>query len=437
MKKLTVLWLGLLFYPVISIISNQISIFNKITAGDLILLGMSEAVLFFGYFIRFLLYKNEFKHKHISHIAESAIGLGAAITADIVMYDSEVIVLSVLFIVLYFIGIAIYSISYQRLVTSAFICISSVIYIAALIMLQTPVSSALFLKYCIVFVISIYIYLLLHNQKSIDNLMTIRNYDIKYLPKETRMYNIRLVGIVCLIISSILLLRKQISGLIFLIIRFFAKAIGAVLDLISKIIGDDDPIIPNNQKTPDENDYILSGQSSPYANTILLLIFIIFTSVIIFIKRKKIIQYFKALVFDIINFVRNIFSNNEQVQRKDYGKGYIDFYETVKSSSIGDQKLSYKQQVQLWKKNFRKFSSMPDDNKKFRFGYGLALSGIRLTGTDTKISDTPNEIAVKTGNQQFVISTDEYNHIRYGNNICNDKSITDISNILKEISEKI
>ena len=80
---------------------------------------------------------------------------------------------------------------------------------------------------------------------------------------------------------------------------------------------------------------------------------------------------------------------------------------------------------------------MPDNNKKFRFGYGLALSGIRLTGTDTKVSDTPNEIAVRTGNEQFVISTEEYNQIRYGNNICNDKSIADIGNILKEISEKI
>ena len=437
MKKLTVFWLGLLFYPVILIISNQISIFNKIAAGDLILLCMSEAVLFLGYFIRFLLYRNEFKHKHISHIAESAIGIGAAVTADIIMYDSEVIVLSVLFIVFYFIGIAIYSISYQRLVTSAFICISSVIYIASLILLRISASSTLFLKCCIVFVISIFIYLLLHNQKSIDNLMTIRNYDIKYLPKETRMYNIRLVAIVCLIISSVLILKKQISRLILLIIRFFAKIIGTVLDLISKIIGDDDPFIPYTQDTPDGNEDILSCQPNPYANAILFLIVIICTLVIVFIKRKKFIQFFKALVFDIINFVRNIFSKNEQVQRKDYGKGYIDFYETVKSSSMGDQKLSYKKQVQLWEKDFRKFSSMPDDNKKFRFGYGLALSGIRLTGTDTKISDTPNEIAVRTGNEQFVISTDEYNHIRYGNNICNDKSITDMSNILKEISEKI
>ena len=320
MKKLTVLWLGLLFYPLVSIVSNQISIFDKTPASDLILLGMSETALFFGYFIRFLLYKNEFKHKHLSHISESVIGLGSAVTANIIINDSEVIVLSVLFIVFYFIGIAIYSVSFQKLVTSAFLCISSVIYITALIILRIPVPSDLFMKYCVVFVISVYMYLLLHNQKTIDCLMTTRNYDIKYLPKETRMYNIRLVGIVCLIITSILIFKKQVSGLILAIIRFLAKGIATLLDLISKVIGDDDPFIPYTQDNPDGNEEILQSQPLPYANTILLLIIIVFTLVMIIIKRKKIIAFFQSLIFDIINVVRNIFSKNEQVQRKDYGK---------------------------------------------------------------------------------------------------------------------
>lgn len=260
---------------------------------------------------------------------------------------------------------------------------------------------------------------LTNNQSNIDFLMQRRQHKFENLPQKIRFYNIKLMLVIFGIILFCFILRNWIvTGIYWIldalreIIRFIFYLINLIASLFQTESLDEEPVAEAAQQLlPVEK---IENNSFDW----LTLLFIVALIVLLFNKRKQILRFIINAAQKIIGLIKRLLNKSYEIKKPiTDNEYYYDNEEFIKPDDILNQKKS-KGDLKQWRKSCKSFYKMNNSTEKFRIGFGLVISGLKLKGIKIDKSQTTNEILEMSRNtiqnESYSIATDGYNSIRYG-----------------------
>lgn len=277
------------------------------------------------------------------------------------------------------------------------------------------------------------------NQGNLDFLMERRGHSFSHLPARIRYYNIRLLGMILAGTAIFFLLCFPIS---FLAQEFF----DLIRQLIESLPKDEKPYYYENGvlyapvSTPSPE--MPESEGSPWWN--LLSILIIAVLLVLLIRNGKkilrvVLNAFQRFLLAIRRMMtRGQFADPQKVE----SEYYVDQDIVVEDTPLAEEDLTEKQQLRRWKRQYRQFRRMPEGCDKLRFGYGLAIAGMKLKNFPLSPGDTPLEILDKTAsvlqNSHLTCTTPIYNQVRYGaaSQPETGPSLTELQAVLEELEKR-
>lgn len=252
------------------------------------------------------------------------------------------------------------------------------------------------------------------NQGNLDFLMERRGHSFSHLPARIRYYNIRLLAIILAAMTVFFLLCFPISSLV----QEFFNLIRQLIASIPK--GEsyyENGVLYAPVQTPAPEAEMPAGGSSPWWNVLTVLI-IIGLLVLLIRNGKKILRAILNTFQRFLLAMRRLMTRGQFADpQKIESEYYVDEDIVVEDAPLVEEDLTEKQQLRRWKRQYRQFRRMPGGRDKLRFGYGLAIAGMKLKNFPVSPGDTPLEILDKTAsvlqNSHLTCTTPTYNQVRY------------------------
>lgn len=413
MKKLVPLWMSLLFFPVIILISGlNISVEDADKAGRLISASsvmtlISAAVLYAGYGTGHLLSHGKNKSQLALIILGNIPGI-LLIPAVIMIFGPEFSVFSVCLAFMFILGNAVYYKTLPKCVSSGYVVTSSVLYIiiGVSVVLNFEITVE-FMAFPMISMIVLWIFL--QNQRAISVAMTSRNYDERYLPENIRTFNLKLTAVIGMTVLFCLLTYRMSSVFLRRLLHSIGYALGVILSG-----GDYSPDISDKAVIEQATGNGAVPEPSPLSGIlqkICIVFCVIFMIALTVYAAKK--GLFKKLIKAFIADIRRFFSGRGIKEKdQDISKGYTDSVENLADEDEGAP--SKRKMRNQWKSGYAKYQKMSDTPEKFRFGYSLVMSWLGYVHPEIKKSETPYEISEKTDISEVKNFTERYYPVRYG-----------------------
>lgn len=428
-KNISIFWMALLFYPLLYLLSSFNLFFIDSVFSSIIFLIIAEATIFTGSGISYVLYQTNIGRNWKITVMQIIM----AITPFYIIHffiSEKYTVFLIAEAFIFFIGAKLYALSLDKIVHGSYYVFSLGGYFVAggLIKKYFPDKYHPLFLY-IILLLSSCIFMFLKNKVNIKALMKSRNYNEKYLSRYSKKYNNRFVAILCLFFSVALLLRKAVA--------FIYHIIGQIIKAILKYLIRPTPDMELDEPDKIEQENQLTDNIIKNDNNLLRIILTVIIVIIIIIFIKKYHDVISDIVKHIYLYfrkrIRYLFTKkSEHIQNI----GFVDTVEdlSTEKSIKNDKPVSQKK---VWKKNLNRYNSMGKGKEKYRFGYGLILSWLDISGKNKKASETVNETAARINSSSFTKLTEAYNPIRYGNNDCNDQNISQLDNTLNNLRDTI
>lgn len=262
---------------------------------------------------------------------------------------------------------------------------------------------------------------LLINQSNIETQINQRKNTNLIVPKGLKAYNAKLIIIVGAVILFMMLFRKIIADFLWWLIQNTLKLIDSVLQLIK--METSAPITPDG--TPPDSPLI--GIQEGGADFTVYIVFII-ALVLAIIFRKKIYAFIKSVAMRIYNK----FSAKETESFTE--ENYVDYYEPIIQQS---QLVKYETEADCLKR----YKKEKDDTEKYRLGYRLYMMWLarRNKGMTEKLTVEQQKSIGKTtyhGSADIEEISDSYAEIRYNDCMPNDKKLSTMDELVKELYNK-
>ena len=369
--------------------------------------------------------------RYLLLIATYLISFGLPLTYAILMYKNYIgliVCWYALFLVFYGKFYKSYGLHYTEIISWEICIVAAFIDLGAMITQGYSFISLLF-------VAVIVLYIFLHSQAGLDEMLersqkntpmvaTIRRNNTKWL---------------CLIMSLIFIaypLRKLIGNILLTIIKVFILVLGYILNFISNLMPRGEDLATQTR----ENTNVLTqlvGESTS-SNLWGVIFWCIVIGLIILLRR-----YIMACILDTIKLFKKLFIKLYQLlfglkeRTKSPNLLYNETIEEISFTTPLQNKTSSLNKAK-WKKQFKEFLKMPNNEAKYRFGFKLLLEGFKLQGLTIKPSDTPKELTDLAKEQSYLPSIDStnYERIRYGEKSLEHGNLEDLENILGTFTKK-
>lgn len=287
----------------------------------------------------------------------------------------------------------------------------------------------------VLFVAVITFYLFIHSQANLDALLE-RSQKNTPMVTSIRNNNSKWLLSVLSFIFILYPLRKPLGNLLFNLLKAILSIIGFIIRFI---VG----LLPNSEdttmKAAETVQVFLQLGDESNSSHFLEIIILCFMIIMIFLLRK----YILACLLDLIRLIKKYLIRLYYALfgLKSIYKDSTLFYEetieevTITTSSSNRTTLPNKFR---WKKQFKEFLKLPNNESKYRFGFKLLLEGFKLKGVTLNTSNTPREL-INTINQTSTlpsIKVTPYERIRYGNKSLEEGNLEELENILTILSER-
>lgn len=264
------------------------------------------------------------------------------------------------------------------------------------------------------------------NQTNINTQANKRRDSMMFIPKNLRVYNIRIIMVVVVALGLLYCLREYITAFIV----FIAKCIISVFDFILTHIFFAQ--VDNTSEEPEQvvGELVISDNTDKTAAFIATLFVVTVVITLLIVFRKAI---FRA----VRNFFRLIFDKFWGEKRKKLydDAPYKDYVEDV----IYDKK-SVKYRNLDFAKCVKAFFSEKDGNMKFRLGYRAYLLWLKEYKIPLKTSDTTDDQRQK-GEKLYQDSermdkiVDCYNRIRYDGEYADSAELSEMETLVREMKQ--
>lgn len=348
------------------------------------------------------------------------------------------IFIAILSVISYVCGYGAYYKNYRQIISGTLFIIYigiNIVIIFVLWMSGNPFSMQQFL---IIFLLTLLLFGIVRNQSNIDYLMERRNHPFENLPKNIRFYNMKLLSFMLAAIVLCFLIKDWlIAGIYWLI-----GAIWEIIEFIIRIVNWMINLLPKSGTSMPALQDASGIENQPYLlNKISYVIAVIILFMLIVHNREKIIRSIISLFHRIMEKIRSILhSTHIHIGSGDHSEYYYDREEFISPKEI-QKEISQKKRLKEWTKSRKRYNKMPDSAEKIRFGYKLAVEGLKLCGLKIQQSDTTMEILDKS--KKIIMSencqcvTEEYNAVRYGDRNFHEESIQNLSETLDEIARTV
>lgn len=266
-----------------------------------------------------------------------------------------------------------------------------------------------------------YVYLLLFlvitNQGDIDaNIYAKRHVEKSFLPRNMRIYHIKAVMLVFVLILGLFYLKPLVLLAIRLASRVVALIGSAVMWFLNLLLPDMGPI--REGKQPPQNFGFFGGEElsvNPWTH----LVENILKYFILFYALYKLAPLLYSLIRKLAKRLSDLFrrligrwSDNRDTAVEDY----FDETETIKPLNEAGRKRELHSRFRRARRELR---SITDAGERIRYFYGSILCMLPVCGVEVEPSDTTGEVYRKSRHIQGVesplaILTALYNRVRYG-----------------------
>lgn len=285
------------------------------------------------------------------------------------------------------------------------------------------------------FVAVIIFYLFIHSQANLDELLE-RSQKNTPMITTIRHNNSKWFFVVLSFIFILYPLRKPLGNLLFTLIKVSLFIVGFIIRFI---VG----LLPNSEDTTmkaGETAQLfaqLADESNPSHFLEILILCFIFTMIILLRK------YILACLLDLIRLIRKLFIKLYHILfgLKSLQKASNQFYEETIEEVTITTSLPHKTALLSkfkWKKQFKEFLKLPNNEAKYKFGFKLLLEGLKLKGFTFKTSNTPRELATLINEVPSLpsINVTPYERIRYGEKSLEEGNLEELEYILIVLSER-
>lgn len=426
----------LMFFPFIVVFNGLF--LNYCSAGDCIIQQLFIVICgFLGYLFNFLFQsmRSRFPVRiSLLFILTCFCSAGASIAFFLSQGSALSVFLGFLSTVSYISGNKLYDKNYGTIIPD-YMFLAQIILDAAFIFILEKAGRPYYIELFIGnFICILLIYVIVDNQSNIDSLMERRSHKLENLPKNIRFYNMRLV----LIVLSAVLLCFLLKDFIIIGINLILSALHEVFIIITGFFqmgADTGQDISYTQSSAAE---LTDTSRSNSSWTIMLAVFMVALVVLIVMKRKQIIRFIISSFQRLWEAISRRFP--KLMKPKDQNKYYCDEEEYINPKEIRKQPNPQKRKEE-WSKSCKKFYKMADTSEKVRFGYKLVIEGLSLCGLNLLKSNTTNEILDKSRGmietEEYALATAGYNSVRYGNQLFNASTISDLNDTIQIIGKLI
>ena len=282
-------------------------------------------------------------------------------------------------------------------------------------------------------------YGLSRNQGNLDFLMERRGHSFSHLPARIRYYNIRLLVVILAGTILMFFLCFPMAALV----REFFSLLRYLISFISFGSSEEEEeiFLPSDDVSRPEPTE--SSEGAALFWNILSILIIIGILILLIRNGKKILQAILNAFRRFLSSLRKIMTRQQFTgPKKVESEYYVDEDSALEDSPQTEQLLTEKQRLRRWKQQCRRFRKMPDGPEKLRFGYGLAVSGMKLKNFPLAPGDTPLEILDKTApilhNSHLTHTTPSYNQIRYDTSPPSQSnlSLEELQAVLEELEKR-
>lgn len=269
---------------------------------------------------------------------------------------------------------------------------------------------------CVMFGILIVVSAVLANQTNIDTRAQQRASGRNVIPKGLRGYNAALIAAVCAAAVGLFLFAKPVAQLamdgVYAIVR-------GIVALLQKDQAGPEEFQPD-ETLPEEGQLAIEYGSNSFMSGLSFLLFLGVAAVIIHF-RKQIIDLLKGLIAPL-------FRENDKPESLSFADEFSD------SVSVRRTKRDIRRTEQNLLKAYRKEQ---DPTEKYRKGYLLFLMRLDRTAFAHLPSDTTTvhgkKGAMAFRREDIDAMVEEYNNVRYGGKIPDEKQITEQEMLLNEL----
>ena len=430
MRILALFWISLLYLPVLMVSGIFSPYLSRGPVITLICAAVSASAVFFGSFARAVFCRTAKTDTKIMFYIETAVTV-AAVNLVLCISGIQNFVFSFYISVMLYMGMRAYDREVQYTVSDFHSVISFLLYlfisVAAGIFITPDV---LFPVFVFPYIAEILSWIFLRNSANINNMMASRHYSSKYFPSVIWKQNRKLAAALCLVTSAVILFYKAAEKLIRAVIQIIA-------DLLIFIFKNrEEPPVQHEEVIKEAEEQVFKGDPANVGlSGIMQILFYFFTAAIalcLFVYAYRTGIFYRASI-EISAFFRSLFSRRDKFNRAEECAGFTDVYEDI-SNELRTEKTS--SEFRRWRKKYRKYSSEPGGEKKFRYGYGLAAEYLRMKDKTIAESDTPYEISDNVKDPAFSECTEIYCSLRYGENTHSSEELSKTDSLLKNISRK-
>lgn len=285
------------------------------------------------------------------------------------------------------------------------------------------------------FIAIIIFYIFLHSQANLDEMLE-RSQKNTPMVTTIRRSNTRWFYLVMSFIFILYPLRKPLGNLLLVLIKASLLIIGYMIKFIAWLMPKAENVTMQTGETP--NIFAqLAGETT--SNSLWEIIFLcLIIAVIIFLRK-----YILACLLDIIKLIKELFVKLYQILfglkviNKAPNLLYEETIEEVSATTTFQHKTSLLSKFK-WKKQFKEFLKLPNNEAKYRFGFKLLLEGLKLKGFTFKTANTPRELISLAKEDAHFPSMDiaTYEGIRYGEKTLEEGNIEELESILTALFQK-
>ncbi len=435
-RNISLFWIALLFYPILYLLSAFYGLFGDSIFSSFICLIITQAAIFAGNGFSLILDAAKARRRWKTLVLQ-------IISSIILFYvlrffaDQKYLLFLYAEIIVFFLGTQLYTFSYDKIVHTSYYIFSLCEYIVVAILIRKAAPDKFHpLFFYSILTLSTFIFMFIKNRININSLMKNRNYNEKYLPANTKKNNNKFVFILCIIFSAAIFLIKPVTFAYHIIGKALQKVFKEIIYFLRKLF---DSEIDQFELPPEDEEEVLSKSADGDSKIILYIFYaVILIVIVVFIVKNfhTLLDILKRCYLNTRRKLIYLLTKESKVVRHTDNIGYTDTEEDVviTKKAKKDKSVSKKR---LWKKNLIKYKSMKNSEEKFRFGYGLFLSWLEISGKKKKASETVNETAQIINSGPFTKVTEAYNPIRYGNHKCSDENISQLDSALSDFHNTI
>lgn len=240
---------------------------------------------------------------------------------------------------------------------------------------------------------------LLINQSNIRSEIDRRRNTNLIVPRGLRLYNAKLIAIVCAVILAALMLKDYVAAGLTWLAKMTVKIIDTLLFNIRFL--QTEQMTPEDTQLPDSDFLSAEGESRDF----LLYILVVVIVVLVIVFRKKILSLMRKLAGRIFGK----YSVDDTVQEV-----YDDYTDSYEELDIRQERIVNETD----KDCLKRYRKAKDNNEKFRLGYRLYAMWLSKRSTEdisTKTVEQHRNISEKLyhGTNNIGAFSDSYSKIRY------------------------